>query len=71
MFIVSILRNEETARMARIGILQSKVKFEDIDYNKAFRYLTVVGGSKLLDRAGILKLKPRWRGKQSEVKRQG
>ena len=53
--------------MARIAILRSKVQFEDIDYLKALRYLNIVGGTKLLDKANLLRLKPKWKGKREDL----
>ena len=56
------LKNAETARLARKAILTSKIDFQDIDYVKALRYISVVGGIQLLERSGLRRLKPEWKG---------
>ena len=61
------LRNVETARLAKKSILKSKVKFEGVDYQKALKYIWLVGGDTLLDRNDLLKFKPKWKGKRSDL----
>ena len=61
------LKNIEVARMTRIALLDSKVEFADIDYLKALRYLNIVGGNALLDKANLLRLKPKWKGKREDL----
>ena len=47
------LKDIETARLARHAVLGSKVKFENVDMQKALRYLYIVGGSELISKAGL------------------
>ena len=46
--------------------MSSKIDFEDIDYQMALKYITLVGGNKLLDRNGLLRVKPKWKGKRED-----
>ena len=58
------LKSVETARLAKKAVLNSKIDFEDVDYQMALKYITLVGGIKLLDRNGLLRVKPKWKGKR-------
>ena len=48
------MRSVDTARLVKKAVLESSVNFGDIDYNIALRYISLVGGNKLLDRNGCL-----------------
>ena len=57
----------EAARMSRIAILESKIEIKDINLLRAIRYLFVVGGIELFERAGIIRLVPKWLGKRPDL----
>ena len=57
----------ETARLARHAVLQTDVEFENIDYLMALRYLRILGGVSLLEKAGIGRLAPTWKGKRDDL----
>ena len=42
------LKAVEAARLARFAVLESNVKFENIDYLMALRYLSIIGGKEML-----------------------
>ena len=56
------LRGVEAARLARHTILESDVSVENFDFGMALRYLTIVGGTDMLSKAGLARLAPIWRG---------
>ena len=58
------LRNVDPARLAKKS---SKVEFVDVDYFKALRYISLVGGDRLLDRNNLLRSKPIWKGKLTDL----
>ena len=53
----------EAARMARITIIESMVDIKNVDLLKALRYIRVVGGMSLIERAGLTRIAPKWKGK--------
>ena len=53
------LKNIETGRLARHAILQSKVMIENFDYKMGLRYIKIVGGDALLNKAQLLRLSPK------------
>ena len=61
------LRNIETARMARHAVIGSSVKFENVDMKKALRYLYIVGGSELVNKAGLKRHCPTWLGDRGDL----
>ena len=61
------LRPLEAARLTRLAILESEIDIIDVDHRKALRYIYVVGGVELLDRAGLLRLTPKWLGSRSDL----
>ena len=61
------LHGVETARLARHAVLQSEVSFENVDYLMALRDLCNIGGVGLLEKAGIGRLAPTWRGKREDL----
>ena len=61
------LKPLEAARLTRIAVLESNVEFQDVDFTKALRYLYVVGGVELLDRAGVVRHTPKWLGKRGDL----
>ena len=61
------LRNIETARLTRHAILDSKVDFCNVDYHKALRYISIVGGKDLLVKSGLGRLAPKWLGERQDL----
>ena len=61
------LQNVEAARLTRLAVLKSKVQFNDIDYHKALRYISIVGGNELIDRAGLWRVRPIWKGGRPDL----
>ena len=61
------LRAVETARLARCAILKSKVEFSNWDYQKALRYLFVVGGRELVRSVGLSRVCPKWLGYREDL----
>ena len=61
------LRPVEAARLTRLAITQSKIKFENIDCKLALRYLYIIGGVELLDGHGLLKFCPKWLGSRKDL----
>ena len=53
----------EAAGMARITIIESMVDIKNVDLLKALRYIRVVGGMSLIERAGLTRIAPKWKGK--------
>ena len=52
------LTDIESDRIAIHSILKSKLRFENVDYLKALKYLMIVGGKELLEEAGLGRLLP-------------
>ena len=61
------LKNIEAGRLARHAILNSNVKFDNINYLMALRYINLVGGRELLSKAGLGHLAPTWNGKREDL----
>ena len=61
------LKNVETGRLARYALLDTEVEFENFDYLMGLRYLKIVGGDALLNRARLGRLAPRWLGKREDL----
>ena len=61
------LKGMETARLARHAVLNSTIEFGNVDYLMALRYLTIVGGTDLLHKAGIGRLTPVWLGDRQDL----
>ena len=61
------LQTLEAARIARMAIMESVIDINGVDLLKALRYIYIVGGNELIDRAGLSKLKPRWLGKRADL----
>ena len=58
------LKDVECARMVRYAMLESSIKFENVDYTKALRYLRIVGGKDYMVDNGMGGIMPVWRGKK-------
>ena len=61
------LKPLEGARLARIAIIQSDINIEDVDLTKALRYIYIVGGPELINRAGLNRISPKWMGKRADL----
>ena len=61
------LKNIETARLTRHAILESEIEFENINYHKALRYISIVGGKDLLKKSGLGHLAPTWLGDREDL----
>ena len=61
------LRSLEAARLVRMAAIDTKIEFLGVDFKKALRYIYVVGGIELIDRAGLNRLAPTWLGKRSDL----
>ena len=61
------LQDIETSRLAKHAILNSTVKFENFDFMMGLRYLKIVGGDTLLNKAKLSRLAPRWLGKREDL----
>ena len=61
------LRNVETARLARLAVLNSSVEFENVDCRKALRYMHIIGGNELISSRGLGRLAPKWKGKREDL----
>ena len=61
------LRPLEVARLAKLAILQSEVKIENIDPIMGLRYLYIVGGKEMIERAGLIRLCPKWKGNRDDL----
>ena len=56
------LKNIETARLARCAVLQSEIKFDNWDFQKALRYIFINGGREYISKSGLLRHCPKWKG---------
>jgi len=61
------LKEVECSRMTRCAILKSGLKFENVNYRKALRYLKIVGGNDQMEGIGLKRLSPKWRGKRESM----
>ena len=61
------LKSLEAARLVRIAAIETDIEFLGVDYKKALRYIYVVGGIELIDRAGLNRIAPTWLGKRSDL----
>ena len=61
------LKSVESARLAKHAILKSTVQFENVDFQKALRYIYIVGGRELLEKAGLTRVAPVWRGDRDDL----
>ena len=61
------LKSVESARLAIKAIPSSKVEFENIDCHRDLQYLFIVGGQKLLNKAGLGRLSPKWKGDRVDL----
>ena len=46
---------------------QSDINIEDVDLTKALRYIYIVGGPELINRAGLNRISPKWMGKRADL----
>ena len=58
------LKDVECARMARYAMMESDLKFENVDYLRALRYIRIVGGVDYMVENGLKHLIPVWKGKK-------
>ena len=61
------LKAVEAARLARCAILNSNITFEDFDYHMALRYLSIIGGREMLEKAKLGRLAPKWKGSREDL----
>ena len=61
------LQDVECARMTRCAIQNSDLKFENVNYKKALRYIKIVGGNEHIMGIGLKRLNPKWRGKRESL----
>ena len=61
------LKGVETARLTRHAILKSDIEFGNVDYHMALRYLSIIGGNELLNKAGLGRLSPVWLGDRHDL----
>ena len=61
------LEDLESARIAADAVMESHVKFENVNYDLALRYLFVVGGKCHLSENGLMRYAPRWLGGRPDL----
>ena len=61
------LKRVEAARLARYAVLNSSVSFENFDHYMALRYLTIVGGREMLEKAKTGPPMPKWNGDRQDL----
>ena len=61
------LKPLEAARLTRLAAEESDIDITDVDLYKALRYIYIVGGVELIDRAGLTRLTPKWLGKRADL----
>ena len=57
----------ETARLTRYAVLNSDINVENFDHKMALRYIFIVGGRQLINKSGLSRLCPTWKGKRSDL----
>ena len=57
----------ESARIARQAVLMSDIKFDNIDYDLALKYLIVAGGKCHVEEIGLKKIAPKWLGSRQDL----
>ena len=61
------IKNIEAGRFVRHSVINSNIEFKNFDYLMALRYLTIVGGMELLQKVGVSRLAPKWRGDRQDL----
>ena len=61
------LSDIECAKIVRNAVLNTKMEFNGIDYERALVYLRIVGGKDYLDSTKLKKRNPVWRGKRPDL----
>ena len=61
------LTSVETARLTRHAILNSNVDVESFDHKMALRYIYIVGGRQLINKAGLSRFSLTWLGKREDL----
>ena len=61
------LKSVESARLVRHGVLSSEVDVENFDHKMALRYIYIVGGRELINKAGLSRLCPTWLGSREDL----
>ena len=61
------LQDVEVARIARQAVVESGIKFQNIDYDAALKYIFVTGGVSHIKEIGLQSVAPKWTGSRPDL----